>query len=122
MRVPKLILSFIALVVSSTLPAHATNVTYDQLDQINWSVNLNKYVRGVYDCKQYAWDKQIILRDQYNKPSLWIAVRTETGNYHAILVVDDKWALDNRRKRVVTVAELRRDGYYIAKLKGEQDE
>lgn len=105
------ILAFAALACLSQ-PAHAADL-YDKIDRINYAVNK----LPLTNCKSYSWEKMARL-EAAGIPADWIVVETETGGYHAIVVVDGRWALDSRRKRVVTIDELRADGYRIADVSG----
>lgn len=70
------------------------------------------------DCKSSAWEKVRRLQ-RLGITAIMITVKTGAGEYHAITVVDSKWALDMRYRRVVTIDQLRRGGYQIAHLTGE---
>lgn len=65
------------------------------------------------DCKAFSFEK--IRRLQADGiTAIFTVVRTETGDYHAIAVVDGVYALDSRYPDVMTVDELRRRGYSIS--------
>ena len=98
------------LLLTASLPADAADL-YDRIDRINHAVNR----LPLTNCKSFSWEKMARL-EAAGIAARWIVVQTETGGYHAIVVVDGKWALDSRRKRVVTVDDLRADGYRIAPL------
>lgn len=83
---------------------------YREIKTINRAVN----DLPLTDCKAFAFEKVRRLEAAGIK-GLFVVVRTETGTAHAIVVVEG-WALDNRYRRVVTVAQLRAAGYYIAPL------
>lgn len=70
------------------------------------------------DCKAFAFEKQRRLLN-LGIEGLFVAVKTETGEYHAIVVVDGVWALDSRFAGLMTVSRLRAFGYSIAPLRGE---
>lgn len=101
-------LALTALATACTAqPARAADL-YDRLDRINHAVNR----LPLTDCKAQAFEKLRRLH-RAGIAGRFVVVRTETGGYHAIAVVDG-WALDSRRHRVVTVEGLRKDGYSIA--------
>lgn len=82
-----------------------------------WLETVNRQVNDLplTDCKAFAFEKVSRLR-AYGVTGKYVVVVTETGGWHAIVVVDGKWALDNRYSEVMTVDLLRRRGYQIAPL------
>jgi hypothetical protein len=98
-----------------SLPRYiATERAPGYIDRVNRIVNN----LPLTDCKAQAFEKLRRLSAYGIGPdrAMFVAVRTETGAYHAIAVVDRKWALDGRQVEVVTVDDLRREGYQIAAL------
>lgn len=113
--IPALDLSFINSETLDSLPRHvATERAPRWMDRVNRIVNALPLV----DCKDQSFEKLRRLEAYGIGPdrAMFVAVRTETGAYHAIAVVDRKWALDGRQVEVVTVDDLRRIGYQIAAL------
>lgn len=94
-------------------PAYARS-RLGTLEDVNWQVNH----LGLVDCKSAAFEKARRL-ERKGIRAVFVAVRIETGEYHAIAVVDGIWALDSRQRDVVTIGQLRRDGYQIAHIPGE---
>lgn len=101
----------IALLTVATPCAAVPRDLYAALSDVNREVNSTALV----DCKDLAKAKIERLQSE-GIEAKFVVVRTETGNYHAIAVVDGKWALDKRQTRVVTIKDLRREGYWISPL------
>ena len=94
----------LCLVAVSLSPARART----QLDDIR-DVNARVNALPLSDCKSFAFEKEARLRRQGIRGQILI-VQSEAGENHAILVIDGKWALDNRFKNVTTLAQLRAYG------------
>jgi len=78
------------------------------IDKINSRANR----MNLHDCDVYVWQKIGMLND-IGVRAEYMVVRTETGGYHAIAVVDKRLALDSRYPIVMTLDELRAEGYSI---------
>jgi hypothetical protein len=104
------VLAFLAFALAICSPAIA-ETRLDDLEIVHWRINALKLI----DCKANAFEAQRRL-ERLGIASRFVVVKTETGGWHAIIVVDGKWALDNRQKHVVTVDQLRAVGYTIAPL------
>lgn len=87
--------------------------TYRDIEAINQRVN----AMHLNNCKVYVWEKIGRLND-LGITAAFMVVRTETGGAHAIAVVDKRLALDSRYNWVMTLDQLRAEGYSITPLKG----
>lgn len=84
----------------------------DSIRRVNRQVN----ALGLTDCKAQAFEKlRRLTRYGINADrAMMVVVRTETGAYHAIAMIDRKWAMDGRFNEVMTIEALKKLGYAIA--------
>ena len=73
-------------------------------------------IKGAGDCDSFAMEKYMLLREAgFPVEDMCIATcHTETGVYHAVLLVkldDEIYVLDNRSKWVKTLAQTRAGNY-----------
>jgi hypothetical protein len=69
--------------------------------------------RPACDCKTLADRTRLRLHARGINARPWAVVRTETGAYHAVVIVTG-YALDSRYRNPVTLRQLRRDGYQVS--------
>jgi hypothetical protein len=100
-------LSLAAFAALAMSPAHAGSEQTPYLKSVQRQV----YMLHLEDCKAASFET-IRRLSRHGIKARFVVVRTETGGFHAIAVYGE-YALDNRRREVTTVAELRAEGYSI---------
>lgn len=101
----------LAILLLVATPSYAKRDTYAVMDRVHWEVRKLRLV----DCKSQVYESVRRL-ERLGIKADYVPVQIETGEFHAIAVVDGEWALDGRYEGLKTLAELRHDGYRISPL------